>query len=107
MKRVTVLTRRRSKLEIYVEVLSIVKGGTSKPTRVMYEANLSWDHLHRILKPMLSQGLIEEIDTTQERRRDKRTNTRYELTQKGENVIHYFKRAEDLLELETLPKMRL
>jgi len=85
------LTRRRSKLEIYVEVLSIVKGGTSKPTRVMYEANLSWDHLHRILKPMLSQGLIEEIDTTQERRRDKRTNTRYELTQKGENVLRYFR----------------
>ena len=85
------LSRRRSKLEIYVEVLSIVKGGTSKPTRIMYEANLSWDHLHRVLNPMMSQGLIDEIDTTQERRRDKRTNTRYELTQKGENVLRYFR----------------
>jgi predicted transcriptional regulator len=85
------LTRRRSKLEIYVEVLSIIKSGTTKPTRIMYEANLSWDHLHRVLTPMLSQELIEEIDTTQERRRDKRTNTRFELTQKGENVLRYFK----------------
>lgn len=85
------MSRRRSKLEIYVEVLSIIKGGTSKPTRIMYEANLSWDHLHRVLNPMLSQGLIEEIDTTQERRRDKRTNTRYELSQKGENVLRYFR----------------
>jgi predicted transcriptional regulator len=85
------LTRRRSKLEIYVEVLSIIKGGTSKPTRIMYEANLSWDHLNSVLSPMLTQGLIDEIDTTKERRRDKRTNTRYELTQKGENVLRYFK----------------
>jgi predicted transcriptional regulator len=85
------MARRRSKLEIYVEVLSIIKGGTSKPTRIMYDANLSWDHLHRVLTPMMSQGLIEEIDTTQERRRDKRTSSRYELTQKGENVLRYFR----------------
>jgi predicted transcriptional regulator len=85
------VARRRSKLEIYVEVLSIIKGGTTKPTRIMYDANLSWDHLHRVLNPMLSQGLIDEIDTTQERRRDKRTSSRYELTQKGENVLRYFR----------------
>jgi len=85
------MARRRSKLEIYVEVLSIIKGGTTKPTRIMYNANLSWDHLHRVLTPMMSQGLIDEIDTTQERRRDKRTSSRYELTQKGENVLRYFR----------------
>jgi predicted transcriptional regulator len=85
------VARRRSKLEIYVEVLSIIKGGTTKPTRIMYDANLSWDHLHRVLNPMLSQGLIDEIDTTLERRRDKRTSSRYELTQKGENVLRYFR----------------
>lgn len=85
------MARRRSKLEIYIDVLSIIKGGTTKPTRVMYEANLSWDHLHRILEPMLSQGLIAEIDTTSERRRDKRTSKRYEITQKGENVLRYFR----------------
>lgn len=84
------MTRRRSKLEIYIEVLSIIKSGTSKPTRVMYDANLSWDHLHRVLNPMLKQGLIEEVDTTQERGRDKRTSKRYMLTQKGENVLRYF-----------------
>jgi len=85
------MARRRSKLEIYIDVLSIIKGGTTKPTRVMYEANLSWDHLHRILEPMMAQGLISEIDTTGERRRDKRTSKRYEITQKGENVLRYFR----------------
>jgi predicted transcriptional regulator len=39
---------------------------------------------------MLKQVLIEEIDTTQERGRDKRTSKRYMLTQKGENVLRYF-----------------
>jgi len=89
--RVPSLAPRRSKLEIYVEVLQIIKTGTSKPTRIMYDANLSWDHLHRVLIPMMSQGLIDEIDTTLERRRDKRTSRRYELTQKGENVLRYFR----------------
>jgi predicted transcriptional regulator len=56
----------------------------------MYDANLSWDHLFRVLNPMLKQGLIEEVDTTQERGRDKRTSKRYTLTQKGENVLRYF-----------------
>ena len=89
--RVPSLAPRRSKLEIYVEVLQIIKTGTTKPTRIMYEANLSWDHLHRVLIPMMSQGLIDQIDTTLERRRDKRTSRRYELTQKGENVLRYFR----------------
>jgi DNA-binding PadR family transcriptional regulator len=40
---------------------------------------------------MLDQGLIVEIDTTNDRRRDKRTNKRYEIAQKGENVLRYFK----------------
>jgi predicted transcriptional regulator len=90
------VTRRRSKLEIYVEVLSIIKGGTTKPTRIMYEANLSWDHLQRIINPALNQGLIEEIDTTTRRKRDRRTTRCYELTQKGENVLRYFKDSRTL-----------
>lgn len=90
------MTHRRSKLEIYVEVLSIIKSGTTKPTRIMYEANLSWDHLQRILGPALSQGLVDEIDTRNQRKRDRRTTRRYELTQKGENVLRYFKDSRTL-----------
>jgi len=84
------LSRRRSKLKIYLDVLYIIKSGTGKPTRIMYESNLSWEHLQRIITSMVEQSLIEEIDTTLERRRDKRSSKRYELTQKGENVYRYF-----------------
>ena len=91
------MRRRRSKLEIYLDVLWIIKNGTKKPTRIMYGANISWKPLKRILKSLVSQGLIGEVDARENR--DKRTSTYYELTQKGDNVIRYFNRAKSLLEL--------
>jgi predicted transcriptional regulator len=87
---------RRSKLEIYLEVLQIIKGGTSKPTRIMYSANISWQPLMRVLESLKSQDLIIEIDATEGRNRDKRTSRLYEITMKGEQVIRYFKEAKDL-----------
>ena len=88
---------KRSKLEIYLDVLWIIKSGARKPTRIMYGANLSWKPLQRILKSIVSQGLVTEIDATDNR--DKRTNKIYEITQKGENAVRYFNSAKDLLEL--------
>jgi len=75
-----------------------------KPTRIMYEANLSWKPLQRILRSMVSQGLVEEIDASGSR--DGRTNTLYEITQKGENVVSYFNQAKSLIELEEIARIR-
>ncbi len=99
------MKRRRSKLEIYLDVLWTIKSGTKKPTRIMYESNLSWKPLQRTLNSLTAQGLVAEFEP--DNNRDKRTTTCYELTQKGENVLKYFKRAEDLLELEISPRLRL
>ncbi len=82
---------------MYLEVLQIIKGGTSKPTRIMYNANISWQPLKRVLNSMISQDLIREIDVSLERRkRVKRTSRLYEITMKGEQVMRYFKEAKDL-----------
>ncbi len=79
-----------------MEVLQIIKGGTSKPTRIMYQANISWQPLMKVLGSMVSQGLVSEIDTTSMgRRRDKRTSKIYEITMKGEQVLKYFKGAKE------------
>ena len=99
------MTRRRSKLEIYLDVLWTIKNGTTKPTRIMYGENLSWKPLQRVLQSMKEQELIVEID--EKDGRDKRTNTRYEITQKGENVIQYFNRVQGLIELEEVGMIRL
>ncbi len=98
------MKHRRSKLEVYLDVLWTIKNGTRKPTRIMYESNLSWKPLQRTLNSLMSQELIYEYEP--ENLRDKRTTTCYELTQKGENVLKYFKRAEDLIELEVTPRAR-
>ncbi len=91
------INSRRSKLEIYLEVLHIINGGNSKPTRFMYSAKISWKPLMQVLNSMISQDLIMEIDVSSEgRKRDKRTNRLYEITMKGEQVIRYFKEAKDL-----------
>lgn len=95
---------RRSKLEIYLDVLWAIKKGTRKPTRIMYEANLSWKPLQKILQSMISQDLILEIDARAEK--DRRTSTVHEITQKGENIVKYFNKGKDYLRLEEITKVR-
>lgn len=92
------MRNRRSKLEIYLDVLKVIKEGTKKPTRIMYGANLSWKLLQGILGSMVSQGLIEEIDASDSR--DKRTTKVYKITSKGDSVIRYFDRAKGLIEVD-------
>jgi predicted transcriptional regulator len=95
---------RRSRLELYLDVLWAIKRGTTKPTRIMYEANLSWKPLQKILNSMLAQKLVEDVDASDNR--DKRTNTIYKITQKGENIINYFNRAREYLDIEEITKSR-
>jgi len=96
---------RRSRLELYLDVLGAVKRGIDKPTCIMYEANLSWKPLKRLLGHMMDMNLVEEIDLSGTRRRDKRTDKNYRLTQKGENVIRYFNEARITLNLEDVIPM--
>jgi len=90
------MSSRRSRFEIYVDVLNEIMNGSNKPTKIMYGANLSYKPLKDILQSLLDQGLIEEVD---ERIKDKRTKIRYELTQKGVNVVRYYSKAKNLIEI--------
>ncbi len=95
---VNYMKNRRSKLEIYLDVLNVIKEGNTKPTRIMYGANLSWKLLQGILGSLVSQGLIEETDLSASR--DKRTNRIYHVTKKGDSVIRYFDHAKGLIEVD-------
>lgn len=92
------MKNRRSKLELYLDVLSVIKSGTIKPTRIMYGANLSWKLLQGILNSLVTQDLIEETDLSASR--DKRTNRVYNVTKKGDIVIRYFDQAKKLIEVD-------
>ena len=87
--------RRRSRLEIYLDVLRAVRKEVKKPTRIMYTANISWNPLQKILESMVSGGFIRKIET----KGRKRTTRRYEITQSGTNILMYLDREKDFLRL--------
>jgi len=89
---------RRSKLDIVLSVLSAVRDGVDKPTRIMYAANLSWMPTQRILRSLVEKGFLREIENTG----SKRTKKRYEITDKGLKVVRYFNRAKDILDIEEI-----
>lgn len=90
------MPRRRSRLDLVLNVLSAVRDGVDKPTRIMYASNLSWRPTQRILHSLVQQGLLREIEDTESRR----TKKRYKITEKGLNVVRYFDNAKELLTLE-------
>lgn len=91
------LSARRSKFQLSVEVLNKIKNGETKPTRIMYGANLSWKSLKEIIISLVSQGLIDEIVSEGG---SKRAKKRYKITEKGESVIQYYSMVSGLIELE-------
>ena len=92
------MSPRRSQLEIRLNILSAVKDGVGKPTRIMYAANMSWKPVQRILSHLVEQGLLEVRINTESRQSKKR----YALTDKGANVLDYFEKAKEILPLEGL-----
>jgi len=92
------LSLRRSKLDITLSVLSSVKDGVDKPTRIMYASNLSWKPIQLILASLVDQGLLQEILVSG----SGRSRVRYEITEKGLNVLDYFSGAKALLDIENI-----
>ncbi len=87
------ISERRSKLDIILTVLKSIQGGMDKPTRIMYAANMSWNSTQKIFADLLRQELIYIT----EEQGAKRAKKRYHLTDKGMNVLDYFKGASRLL----------
>ncbi|MBS7606673.1 MAG: archaellum operon transcriptional activator EarA family protein [Candidatus Bathyarchaeia archaeon] len=83
------MVRKRSKMELYLDVLRAISRGVDKPTNIMYKCNLSWANSREILSSLVEQGLITV--TENENRRT------YRITERGREVLEYFNRAQDLL----------
>ncbi len=50
---------KRSRLEIYLDILKVLRKGESRPTRIMYQSNLSWKPLMKILDSLIKQEIVE------------------------------------------------
>jgi predicted transcriptional regulator len=85
------MTLKRSKLEIYLDVLKTIRKGTIKPTRIMYRTNLSWKPLMEVLDSLVKQGLVTiKVEGS---------HKCYEITDKGKNVLQYFSKAMESIEV--------
>ena len=82
---------RRSKLEMYVDILSVLAHkGPLKLTHVMYKANVNCSVLKEYLDFLIKQGLVEERAAGKQR-------MVYAVTQRGITVLKYFKELKQVL----------
>ena len=72
---------KRSRLDIYFDILTVVERGFTKPTEIIYKAYLSWEILNEALPILVTKGfLIEKL---------LKNSKRYGITNKGHKAIFY------------------
>ncbi len=80
---------KRSRFEIYIDVLRSIKNGKNRITPIMYQSNLSYKPTREILDFLTEKELVVT------RRRG--NSTLYEITPKGLNVLNYFEKTKQLI----------
>lgn len=83
-------------MEIYIDILRVVDDRT-KPTHIMYRANLNWERLEKHVDFLSKQNLLKKMYLD--------GKVTFSITPKGKNVIDYFERFEG--ELHSLKKTLL
>ena len=82
---------RRSKLEMYVDILKVLAHrGPLKLTHVMYKANVNCSVLKEYLDFLMKQGLVEERTIGKRR-------VVYAITPRGITVLKYFRELKQVL----------
>jgi len=74
---------RRSPMEMVCDILGVVSEGPTKPTHILYKANMSWKVLSTYLEYLLKRGLIGKEDQGRKR-------STYILTQKGRAILQLY-----------------
>ena len=84
---------RRSKLEMYIDILKVLaQRGPLKLTHVMYKANVNCSVLKEYLDFLIQQDLVEEKTVGKER-------IVYIVSEKGLKVLKYFRELKIMLPL--------
>ena len=90
------MPKRRTRLEMYFDVLMAMKRGNNNKTSIMNAANISWKTLNEIMGSLMSQGFVEEVKTLQWR--DRRIRVYYDFTARGEKMMIYLKYHNEILD---------
>jgi predicted transcriptional regulator len=81
--------KRRAKSEIFCDILMVIDRGTTRPTRILQRANLTWNQQLMYLDILLRNGFI----TREVRGRI----VSYHLTPKGKSVVELSSRLRELI----------
>jgi predicted transcriptional regulator len=79
----TIRSVRRSRIETYCDILIAIGAGIEKPTRIMYEANLSWIVLCDHLRVLTEERLVVATQ-------DGTGRKLYHLSSKGHELLKEF-----------------
>lgn len=74
---------RRSPMEMVCDILEVLSEGPTKPTHILYRANMSWKVLSSYLDFLTTRGMVER-----EEQEGKRSI--YRLTQKGRSILELY-----------------
>lgn len=75
---------RRSRFEIYMDIMLALVDGPKNPTRLMYATNLSWAPMQECLKILSEQGVITEEGQNSSRKA-------FSLTDRGKEIVNRYK----------------
>lgn len=90
------MNMRRSKINIFIDILRLInKKGKTKPTHILYGANLSHIRLKKYLAILLENGFIDQTVEG--------GHVYYRLTRKGYEFLNEFRKVEKLSEAFGLP----
>ena len=73
-----------------------IENGNNKPTRILYDTNLSWKILQELLMLLQQKGLIEKRYLLTENY----SKNSYYLTQSGEIVLRNLRHLQSTLQIE-------
>jgi predicted transcriptional regulator len=78
-------------MEMVCDVLKVVSAGPTKPTHILYKANMSWKVLSSYLDFLTSSGMLDKEDQEGGKR------STYRLTLKGRNVLRLYEGLKESL----------
>ncbi len=69
---------RRSRREIFADILNLIDQTSPKKTEIMYKCNLSWETVDYALKELIERKMIVLEN-----------NRQYQITDKGQEVLRH------------------
>ena len=89
------MTDRRTRLEIYFDVLIAIRKGHHGADQIMQEADIKPRNLDAILESLTSLGFIEGVKTLDWKGGEMRVH--YRFTARGESLMRYLADHDEIL----------